>query len=112
VENAFDDKTQSILLKSGLKAGFSCLEVGPGAGSILKWMKEIVGPTGSVTGVDKNIEHVRHLIGPSIELLEGLIQDMRFSHTFDLIHTRYVLIHDEQSLSVSSGCVYNHPIFL
>jgi hypothetical protein len=42
VENAFDDKTQSILLKSGLKAGFSCLEVGPGAGSILKWMKEIV----------------------------------------------------------------------
>ncbi len=102
LERAFDEKTKSILLESGLKAGFACLEVGPGAGSILEWMKHIVGSSGSVIGVDKNIEHVRHLKKQSITLVEESIQASEFANPFDLIHARYVLIHNARGYELIS----------
>lgn len=48
LEDAFDKKTKTILRAAGLKEGWKCLEIGPGAGSILQWMTKIVGDTGIV----------------------------------------------------------------
>lgn len=105
LEEACDKKTQSILLESGLREGCNCLEIGPGAGSILKWMKNIVGSKGIVTGVDKNTEHVKHLKKQSIVIVEGLVQDIKFENKFDLIHTRYVLIHNSNGYGLISKLV-------
>jgi cyclopropane fatty-acyl-phospholipid synthase-like methyltransferase len=54
LEEAFDKKTKTILHHAGLKEGWKCLEIGPGAGSILGWMAEVVGDSGIAVGLDKN----------------------------------------------------------
>ena len=95
LERAFDEKTISVLLEAGIKEGMRCLEIGAGAGSILRWMAEVVGPSGEVVGIDKNIEHVKHLDSHPIRIIEGSFQDIEFQEKFDLIHSRYVLIHNE-----------------
>ena len=102
LERAFDDRTISVLLKAGIREGMRCLEIGPGAGSILKWMAEVVGPNGEAVGIDKNIEHMRHLDGQSIKLIEGNFQEIDFHEKFDLIHSRYVLIHNEDGADLIS----------
>jgi len=54
IEKALDPLTISHLERIGIRAGWHCLELGAGAGSIMKWMGELVGNTGTVTGVDKD----------------------------------------------------------
>src|SRR5215468_3720225 len=44
--------TARLLRDAGLRAGMSCLDVGCGPGSVMKLMGEIVGSSGSVTGLD------------------------------------------------------------
>lgn len=48
----WDEATKRLLLKAGLRAGMSCLDLGCGPGQVMRLMNEIVGPEGSVTGVD------------------------------------------------------------
>jgi ubiquinone/menaquinone biosynthesis C-methylase UbiE len=48
----WEEATKRVLLKAGLHAGMSCLDVGCGPGEVMRLMGEIVGPEGSVTGVD------------------------------------------------------------
>ena len=48
IERVFDPASRRRLLATGLQAGWRCLEVGPGAGSIMTWMSELVGLTGQV----------------------------------------------------------------
>ena len=52
IEGVFDPASRRRLLATGLQAGWHCLEVGPGAGSIMTWMVVVVGPTGQVVAVD------------------------------------------------------------
>jgi hypothetical protein len=48
IEQVFDPASRRRLLGTGLQPGWRCLEVGLGAGSIMTWMSEVVGPTGQV----------------------------------------------------------------
>jgi ubiquinone/menaquinone biosynthesis C-methylase UbiE len=52
IEQVFDPASRRRLLNAGLQAGWRCLEIGPGAGSIMVWMGEVVGPAGRVVAVD------------------------------------------------------------
>ena len=52
IELVFDPASRGRLVGTGLQAGWRCLEVGPGAGSIMTWMGEVVGSTGQVVAVD------------------------------------------------------------
>ena len=36
----------------GVRQGWRCLEVGAGAGSVVRWLSERVGPTGKVVAAD------------------------------------------------------------
>ena len=92
IQDSFDEKSKKHLLKAGLKNGMNCLEVGLGAGSIASWMKKEVGEQGSVLGVDLTTEHANQTDG--YELLEGNILELELATGFDLIHLRYVLIHN------------------
>ncbi len=94
IETECDPASRRRLSATGLGAGWSCLEVGPGAGSLLHWMADAVGPTGLVCGVDVS---TRFLPGPHprhVQILEGDICSVPLQQAcFDLVHARYVLIH-------------------
>jgi len=92
IQDSFDEKSKKHLLKAGLKKGIDCLEVGLGAGSLASWMKKEVGGEGSVLGVDLTTEQTDQAGG--YELLEGNILELEIAKSFDLIHLRYVLIHN------------------
>ena len=97
IEEALDPITIGYLERSGIGAGWRCLELGAGAGSIMKWMGEVVGTSGTVVGVDKNASRLRDLSDPPFQVLEGDFLEIPLDEAFDLAHCRYVLIHNPAS---------------
>lgn len=94
IEKVCDRSTHKRILATGLTKGWRCLEVGAGAGSILKWMADIVGESGTVVGVDIDTRFVANTSLSNVEVIEADIRQLSLeSNSFDLIHTRYVLIH-------------------
>ncbi len=92
IQKAFDEKSKAHLLKAGLRAGMKCLEVGLGAGSVAEWMSEQIGKEGRLIGVDRNCAHIKPPV--DYEVIEGDILELDIPERFDLIHLRYVLIHN------------------
>ncbi len=93
IEKIFDPATERRLLGTGLKSGWRCLEIGPGAGSIMRWLGQTVGESGKVVAVDINPRFLEDEQSPRIEVVKSDIQSFETETKFDLIHARYVLIH-------------------
>lgn len=98
IQDSFDEKSKKHLVKAGLKPGMECLEVGLGAGSLASWMKDEVGREGFVMGVDLSMTYADQ--DAAYERLEGNILELDIDKHFDLIHLRYVLIHNTASQSI------------
>jgi SAM-dependent methyltransferase len=94
IETIFDPKTREFLGATGKLVGRRFLEVGAGAGSIARFMREEVGPTGRVVAVDTNTRFLGELDG--VEIVAEDVRKMPVgSHESDIVHARYVLIHNE-----------------
>lgn len=94
IERVFDPASRRRIQATGIAANWRCLEVGAGAGSIARWMAEIVGDDGKVVAVDLNTRFIAKSNPANIEVIESDIRYLALeSQSFDLIHTRYVLIH-------------------
>jgi ubiquinone/menaquinone biosynthesis C-methylase UbiE len=94
IEQVFDPASRRRLLGTGLQAGWRCLEVGPGAGSIMTWMGEVVGPMGQVVAVDLDPKFLGESRQSKVEIVRADIRTAQFpEQSFDLVHARYVLIH-------------------
>jgi len=94
LERIFDAGTQRRMLATGPTTGWHCLEVGAGAGSIVRWLEQRVGPSGKVVALDTNPRFLRGSSSSTIEIMQGDICDMELPlATFDLVHARYVMIH-------------------
>ncbi len=94
IEQVFDPASRKQLLATGLQAGWRCLEVGPGAGSIMTWMGEVVGPTGQVVAVDLDPKFLGEAGQSNMEIVRADIRTAQLpEQSFDLVHARYVLIH-------------------
>jgi SAM-dependent methyltransferase len=94
IERVFDPASRRRLLGTGLQAGWRCLEVGPGAGSIMTWMSEVVGPKGQVVAVDLDPKFLGESGQSNVEIVRADIRTAQLSgQSFDLVHARYVLIH-------------------
>ncbi len=102
IQDSFDEKTQKHLLKAGLKEGMDCLEVGVGAGSIALWIQSQVGSEGSLLGVDLD---TTFLDNEDMTLMQGDILELDIKQQFDLIHLRYVLIHNKSSSDILSKLI-------
>jgi SAM-dependent methyltransferase len=100
VEEAFDESTKTLLKKTGVSAGWTCLEVGPGAGSILRWLGQKVGREGAAVAVDKKLTYLSEFVSLPYRVIEGDIRDVFLEGGFDLIHARYVLIHNQNSIDI------------
>jgi len=98
IQDSFDPKSKNHLKKAGLKPGMDVLEVGLGAGSLASWLAQEVGESGSVLGVDLNTDYAIQVKG--YDVLEGDILDLELPKHFDLIHMRYVLIHNKEAKEI------------
>jgi len=94
LERLRDPLTVRRLRRLGVTAGWRCLEVGVGAGSIVRWLSDAVGPTGQVLAIDIDIRLLRGLDAANVEVR---VQDLLGEHWglagFDLVHVRAVLHH-------------------
>jgi len=99
IQDSFDEKTHKHLLKAGLKEGLDCLEVGAGAGSIALWIKAQAGSKGSLLGIDIDTSFFKD---KDVPLMQGDILDLEIEQKFDLIHLRYVLIHNTNPQAILS----------
>lgn len=94
IERECDPASRRRLAATGLTAGWRCLEVGPGAGSLMTWMGQIVGPSGHVTALDLTIKFLGERQPSQIEIRQGDIRTAVLAPaSFDLVHARFVLIH-------------------
>jgi len=59
------------------------------------WLADQVGPSGAVVAVDRNLAQLAHLAErPTVELVQSDIEALDLApESFDLIHTRNVLMH-------------------
>lgn len=94
LESVFDPASRKQILATGITQGWRCLEVGAGAGSIIRWMAEIVGEDGKIIAVDLDTQFISNIELPNVEVLEADIRYIPLErHSFDLIHARHVLVH-------------------
>src|SRR5262249_32385304 len=90
----YDDATMRYLERCGVRAGWNCLEIGGGGGSIAKWLSSRVGPLGRVLVTDLNPRFLDELQESSIEVrTHNIVTDELPDAAFDLIHARLVLMH-------------------
>jgi len=100
VEAANDPTTIALLEETGIQPGWHCLELGTGAGSILRWLGHRVGPTGLAVGIDKNTNYLHDCTSRPFQIYQGTFLDVSLPHAFDLIHGRYVLIHNQSDMDI------------
>jgi len=88
-----DDHSTDVLTRNGIAAGWRCLDVGAGAGTITTWMAQRVGPAGHVTALDTDPQHIAPPAG-NVTVRQGDVRtcELPAAH-YDLIHARLVLLH-------------------
>jgi SAM-dependent methyltransferase len=93
IEWSLDGYTISCLSTIGVEAGWRCLEVGAGAGSIASWLSDKVGETGRVIATDLDIGMLEKLRRANLEVRRHDITCDALDEQFDLVHARKVLEH-------------------
>ena len=94
LEHTLDPSTFRRLESIGVRAGWHCLDVGAGGGTVCDWLCARVGATGRVVGMDMDARFLRALHHPNLEVREenGAAVDLP-EQAFDLEHTRWTLLH-------------------
>jgi SAM-dependent methyltransferase len=90
-----------ILLQAGLKPGMTAADFGCGVGATTRTLAEMVGPTGSVTGVDVSAAQLEQ--GRNLCEAEGITNAIFVEasatatglprNSFDLVYCRFLLMH-------------------
>src|SRR5262245_7484517 len=68
IEAGLDPFTRECLEQIGVGAGWRCLEVGAGGGSIAEWLGRRVGPQGRVVATDLQTKFLEALDAPNLEV--------------------------------------------
>ena len=88
-----DPATRRLLARAGLRSGLACVEVGAGAGSIARHMAEVAGPAGRVVALDTDVRFLGQPAGFERRQADILDQRALEPGAYDLIHTRFLLVH-------------------
>jgi ubiquinone/menaquinone biosynthesis C-methylase UbiE len=97
LERWHDPSTFRRLDAIGVAAGWHCLELGAGGGSVCDHLCQRVGPSGDVCAIDIDARFVRGLAHDNLEIREENIVDAVLpDDTFDLVHSRWTLMHIPQ----------------
>jgi SAM-dependent methyltransferase len=94
LEALYDPGTIRHLESIGISAGWRCLEIGGGGGSIVRWLCARVGSNGSVLATDINTRFLDALHEPNLEVRKhDIVNDDLPVESFDLVHARLLLEH-------------------
>ena len=92
--------TERLLCQVGIKEGMRVLDLGCGAGDVSMLVAEMVGPAGSVVGIDQSAEaiaraeaRVRDRGYQQITFCISSVEEFSSDELFDVVIGRYVLIH-------------------
>ncbi len=87
-----DEGTFTVLAALGVRAGWRCLEVGAGGGSVAAWLAGRVAPGGFVLATDLDTTVMRGLDHPCLEVrTHDILRDPLPEAGFDLVHARLLL---------------------
>jgi SAM-dependent methyltransferase len=90
----WDPFTFRKLAETGVGAGWRCLEVGAGTGSVASWLLERIGGEGQVVATDVETRWLEPMAGMNLEVRHhDLAADPIEAQGFDLIHARLLLEH-------------------
>jgi SAM-dependent methyltransferase len=91
----------------GVAEGWNCLEIGAGGGSLARALGARVGPAGRLLAVDIDTRFLDDLAGAlGVEVRQADVRVDEFpAGAFDLVHTRLVLTHLPERLSVMKRIV-------
>src|SRR6266568_3729751 len=93
LESVDDPWTIRHLTELGLSAGWRCLEIGGGGGSVARWMAEQVGFDGYVLATDIDIRFLEESEAKNLVVRRHDIATDDLDEQFDLVHCRHVLMH-------------------
>ncbi len=94
LERCGDPLTVDHLRRTGVGAGWECLEVGAGRGSIARWLADRVGDRGRVLAVDLDTTLLEDQRRPNLEVHRlDILSDPLPAAAFDLVHARHVIGH-------------------
>jgi len=94
LEQCLDPGTFRRVGALGIADRWQCLEVGAGGGSVAQWLCSQVGASGRVVAIDIDTRFIDGLQEPNLEVRShNLISDNLPQNSFDLVHTRMVLMH-------------------
>ncbi|WP_158807023.1 class I SAM-dependent methyltransferase [Beijerinckia sp. L45] len=114
-----------MLRSAGIEPGMRILDVGCGAGDVAMLAADLVGPTGSVVGIDRAADGLAlakrrtQYNYPNIAFQQAGLDDYAGHGDFDMVICRYVLIHQADPvgflraaarLTRSGGIVAVHEI--
>ena len=95
----YRELTSQFLRGSGLKAGMRVLDVGCGAGDVSFFAAELVGPTGSVLGIDKSTDAIslarKRAVATGVKQVnfqEGDILDLNVEEEFHALVGRLIYV--------------------
>jgi SAM-dependent methyltransferase len=88
------DPLDRCIERLGLQAGWRCLEVGCGNGSISEWLASRVGPSGHVVASDIDLRYIAGLAATNLEVRQlNIVEDAVEQGAYDLVTARAVLHH-------------------
>ncbi|HVI03292.1 MAG TPA: class I SAM-dependent methyltransferase [Enhygromyxa sp.] len=99
VNDAYGPASRAVLHASGLREGARVVELGCGTGQMTRWLAEQVGPSGTVSAVDRSadqLEFARQHCGdrPWVTFHEADAAATGLApHSFDLVFIRLLLMH-------------------
>lgn len=92
--------TLNLLQRAGIRPGMTCLDVGCGGGDVSRELARLVGPTGTVVGIDIDDvkigiarEEAAALAIPNLEFRVCNLGETEPHAEFDFVYARFVLTH-------------------
>jgi len=99
--------TRRLFEDAGITAGMKVLEVGCGAGDVALLLAEMVGPGGTIVGVDRNPailqtawKRVRAAGLAQVSFVSGDILTIALADDFDAVVGRLILVHTQDKVAL------------
>ena len=102
--------TRQLFENAGIRPGMRVLDVGCGMGDVALLAAEMVGPTGSVVGVDKNadvLKAARRRAPSNVSFQAGDIRTLGLDSEFDAVVGRAVLMYQQDAAETIASAIQN-----
>jgi ubiquinone/menaquinone biosynthesis C-methylase UbiE len=96
--------SDALLRAAGIGPGMRVLDLGTGLGHVAAQVAELVGPSGSVLGVDREAPSLavaeRRGVAENVRFVEADVRTVRFDEPFDAVVCRLLLFHLPDAVDV------------